>query len=152
MRISKRRIAFTVIGIVLLAQFWPKGKSNPSSDDAAHLFTVLDPPADVRQILERCCTDCHSNDTQWPWYTYITPVGQWTVNHVNDARRHLNFSDWSRHSEARAQHKLEEIADEVRSGHMPLRSYLWVHSESRLDDAEQRRLVEWAEAHSRPAP
>lgn len=142
---SRQRLLWILLAIVLLAQLWPKGKSNPPSDPEAHLTALRKPPEDVRDILERACVDCHSNSTEWPWYTHLTPVGQWTVGHVEDARRHLNFDGWDRHSPEREAKLLHEMAEEVREEEMPLRSYLWGHPEARLDSAERAKIADWAE-------
>lgn len=141
-----RKTLLLILAVVVLAQLWPKGKTNPPSDPNGHLFAVRQPPAEVRELLQRACADCHSNQTEWPWYTNLTPVGQWTVHHVEEARRHLNFDGWDRHSPAREAKLFEEMAEEVEEGEMPLRSYLWAHAEARLSAAERSTISSWAES------
>ncbi len=53
-------------------------------------------PPQVEEILGRSCNDCHSNLTEWPWYTNVAPVSWLIAHHVNEGRRHLNFSEWLR--------------------------------------------------------
>lgn len=101
-------------------------------------------PPPVHQLLQRACYDCHSNNTRYPWYAEVQPVGWWLTQHVNDAKRHLDFSAFGTYSAKRAGKKTEEIADEVEHREMPLKSYTWMHPEARLTAAEIKLLVDWA--------
>ncbi|MGK7311036.1 MAG: heme-binding domain-containing protein, partial [Candidatus Longimicrobiales bacterium M2_2A_002] len=102
-------------------------------------------------VLEGACYDCHSFQTDWPWYAYVAPA-KWLVrDHVAEGRSELNFTAWNRLSLEDRPHKLEEIAEEVEEEHMPLRGYLILHPEARLTDADRELLVEWALAASAAA-
>ena len=39
---------------------------------------------------------------------------------------------------------LEEIADEVKEGEMPLDSYIWMHRDARLAESEKKVIIDWA--------
>ena len=109
-------------------------------------ITVLyPPPAEVRQILATSCYDCHSNQTRYPWYAEIQPVGWWLASHVTDARRQLNFAEFGALSRKRQMKRLESIVDEVRDRTMPLKSYTYIHREAKLTDAQISALCNWAE-------
>ncbi len=103
-------------------------------------------PADVAPLLRRACYDCHSNYTHYPWYAAVQPVGWFLAWHVNDGKRHLDFSEFAAYSAKRAKSKIGEVADEVDQKNMPLRSYRWMHPEARLTPEETRRIVDWAES------
>jgi hypothetical protein len=115
--------------------------------------TVLFPASpEVKQILATSCYDCHSNHTRYPWYAEIQPVGWWLASHVNDGRKHLNFSEFGTYPAKRQLKKLEEINDEVQDHGMPLKSYTLVHVDARLTPAQATALCDWAEAaHDRVA-
>lgn len=101
-------------------------------------------PTEVAVVLERSCYDCHSSETAWPWYADVAPM-KWLVrNHVADARDEMNFSAWNRIDVDARPHKFEEIAEEVEEEHMPLRSYLILHRDARLTEAERALLIDWA--------
>ena len=51
-------------------------------------------PDSVKVILQNACYDCHSNNTRYPWYVNIQPVGWWMSGHIADARDGLNFSEF----------------------------------------------------------
>jgi hypothetical protein len=103
-------------------------------------------PAPVQGLLQRACYDCHSNNTHYPWYAEVQPLGWWLTKHVNDGKRHLDFSAFGTYTPKRAGKKLAEIADEVEHREMPLKSYTWMHPEARLTAAEIKLLVDWVEA------
>ena len=102
-------------------------------------------PAEVQQIFERACYDCHSNETRWPWYSHVAPV-MWLVAHdVSEGRKHLNFSSFDELSEKAKSKVRQEIAEEVESGHMPMPYYVPLHAEAKLSDADKRKLRAWAD-------
>ena len=125
-----------VIGVLVLGaaiQFVPYGRehSNPP--------VTLEPDwdsANTRELFFRACRDCHSNETVWPWYSYVAPVSWLVSSDVNEGREHLNVSDWGRTD----QHG-DEAAEMVREGDMPLWFYLPLHARARLSPAERKRFI-----------
>lgn len=141
---TRRHWAYLLGGIFLLfliLQMVPAGPAdNPPVEEE------LEAPAQVAAVLERACYDCHSFRTDWPWYAHVAPT-KWLVrDHVAEGRDELNFTAWNRLSAEDRPHKLEEIAEEVEEEHMPLRSYLILHPESRLTAADREVIADWAMA------
>ena len=94
----KRRLKFAAIGLAAAgaaAQLVQPHFENPPVDPERSLLS--DPHTDKRvaEILRRACTDCHSHETKWPWYSRISPVSWMIARHVNQGRAKLNFSRWS---------------------------------------------------------
>ncbi len=143
---TKRRWSYLLGGVIfvfLILQLVPAGPA-----DNPPLEEELEVPAQVSDLLHRACYDCHSFATEWPWYAHVAPT-KWLVrDHVADGRRNLNFTAWNRLSAEDRPHKLEEIAEEVEEEHMPLRSYLILHRDARLTDADRALLIEWAMARA----
>ena len=109
-------------------------------------ITVLYPPSpEVRQILATSCYDCHSNQTHYPWYASVQPVGWWLANHVSEGRQKLNLAEFGTYTRKRQAKKLEEIGDEVRDHAMPLKSYTFIHHDAKLTAAQVAALAGWAE-------
>ena len=104
----------------------------------------IDP--DVRAILERCCRDCHSEATRYPWYSYIAPVSLWIRRDVSQGRFHLNLSKWDEYSSIRKQRSLSEIANQVKDREMPLREYTWLHPDAKLSDSEVDAVFRWTQS------
>jgi len=110
-------------------------------------ITVLFPtPPKVRQILATSCYDCHSNATHYPWYAEVQPVGWWLASHVKEARQKLNFAEFGQYTRKRQIKKLGSVADEVREGGMPLKSYTFIHRNAQLSAVQVDTLRRWAEA------
>lgn len=142
----KLQLAGVVVLSVLIAIQFVRPALNQSAGPGPNDIAAKHPvPADVAALLRRACYDCHSNNTRYPWYAAVQPVGWWLASHVNDGKRHLNFSEFSTYSPKRAGDKLDEIIDEVEQKHMPLKSYTWAHPEARLTPEEIKLIVTWAE-------
>jgi hypothetical protein len=112
--------------------------SSPSDIQVHHPSTP-----EVRQLLETACYDCHSNTTRYPWYAEVQPVGWWLASHIKEGKQHINFSEFDQLTPKRAAHKLEQCADEVTEGGMPLPSYKIAHPDARLTGAQRKLLVSW---------
>jgi len=104
---------------------------------------VEKPPAQVGAIIKTSCYDCHSNNTNYPWFDKIKPVTFWVNEHIEEGKEHLNFSEWDTYSEDRKEHKLEEIIEEVEEKEMPLESYLLTHSEAKVSEDDFKILQKW---------
>ena len=122
-------------GILLIAligiQFVPVERTNPEIEDEVEWNA-----SETKQLVKRACFDCHSNETEWPWYSYIAPISWRVTEHVSHGREHLNFSEWNRPNE-----DLEEIKEKVEEGKMPLWDYLLMHSDAKLSDEEKAALL-----------
>jgi hypothetical protein len=125
--------------LILVAQLLPF----PPADNPP-VTGSIQPPPDVAAILHKGCYDCHSNETLWPWYSHVIPM-KWLVRrHVQQGRKQLNLSEWAAYRADERTHLLEEMAEVVEMGEMPLPSYLRLHPEAELTPDEVARLVEWA--------
>lgn len=130
--------SLVLLGLVLVAQIVPYGRDHTNPPVQAE--PTWDSPT-TRALAERACFDCHSNQTQWPWYSNVAPMSWLVQNHVDEGRGVLNFSEWSRgNSEA------GEAAETVRERQMPPRSYVLLHPEARLTDAEREQLARGLDA------
>ncbi len=138
------------MGVVAVAmQLVPApAKTNPPVDPARSFEAVMKPPAEVVQILRRACYDCHSNETQWPWYADIAPVSWPVRKHVVDGRRHLNFSEWLKAGETKFTDwsDFEGIGIAISDKSMPLPGYDLMHPEAKLTAAERDLVAKWVDA------
>lgn len=139
----KKKILWGVLALLVIIQFFRIDKSNPESDPAMDFIAMTNPPAEVAGMIKASCYDCHSNQSVYPWYTNVAPVSWWIKKHINDGRKHLNFSEWGNYEERRRNHKLEEFYGEVDHREMPLKSYLIIHSEARLSDEQVKKMTDW---------
>jgi cytochrome c len=100
-------------------------------------------------VLEKACQNCHSERTQWPFYSYL-PLASWAIEKdVAEARQHMNLSHWNEYSAEEKRDLLARIGTEVRNRRMPLPRYLVLHPEARLSDDEIQRIYEWTKDQRR---
>lgn len=124
-----------VFGVIVLGaiQFVPYGRDHTNPRTVQEI--TWNTPQ-TRVLARNACFACHSNLTEWPWYTSIAPVSWLTQHDVEDGRAKLNFSEWQRPQDA----DLSEVVDVLRSNAMPPVQYRLIHSEARLTDAERQQL------------
>lgn len=138
-----KKLGLLLLILFVIAQFFSPEKNEGNTEDLTAFLNETKPSPEVQKILETTCFDCHSSQTNYPWYDKITPVNYWLAEHVEDGRKHLDFSKWSDYSVKRKDHKFEEIAEEVEEHKMPLPSYTWTHSEANLTQDQIKAIVDW---------
>lgn len=140
-----KKILIGLLALFVIIQFF-RPERNLSGDETYGLETKYTVPAEVKGLLKGACNDCHSNYTRYPWYASVQPVAWWLANHVNDGKRHLNFSSFTNRRIAFQNHKLEETAEMLEKKEMPLPSYtyLGLHPDAKLSDAQRQTLINWA--------
>lgn len=129
--------------VLVIMQFFPIDKQNPSIDSLNTFESIEQPPQEIALIMKKACNDCHSNTTEYPWYTNIAPVSWWVKGHIDHGREELNFSEWGTYSVRKKLHKMEEVAEEVEATKMPLLTYALVHTEAFISKEERASLVKW---------
>ena len=133
-----KRVVLIILAVLaggfLLLQLVPYGRAhdNPPVTNEPNWDS-----SETRVLAERACFSCHSNETEWPWYSHIAPVS-WLVQHdVDEGRQVLNFSTWGN---GRGEEG-EEIGEVIWEGEMPPAQFLLTHPEARLTDAEKQQLI-----------
>lgn len=127
------RIAAGLGALALVAQAVPYGRDH--TNPVVRREPTWDTPR-TRELFGRACSDCHSNQTSWPWYSQVAPVS-WLVQHdVAEGRAAFNVSEWDR-----PQEEAGEAAEEVQEGEMPMAIYAQMHAHARLTAAERAALI-----------
>jgi len=106
-------------------------------------------PAEIRALIKRSCADCHSNQTVWPWYSYVAPVSWLVENDVRHGRERMNLSRWPEYSFQQQEKLLADIASALKNREMPLPQYALIHRDARLSDAEIDIVYRWARLERR---
>ncbi len=143
-----KRIALLILAVFVGAQFVRPERSNPPTDESRTIFARVQVSPEAERILKRACRDCHSHETVWPWYTNVSPVSWWIVDHVQHGRSHLNFSDWAKLDAKQAAITLKEMCGEVEQKAMPLPVYLPLHSHARLSEEDIKNFCAWTNDES----
>jgi hypothetical protein len=100
------------------------------------------------RILVRACGNCHSNHTDWPWYSHVAPVSWWIARHVSEGREKLNFSEWETYSTWQKRDKLDSMCGLISTGRMPPRLYSAMHPEARLTEKDKNAVCAWVKEHT----
>jgi peptidoglycan hydrolase CwlO-like protein len=140
----KKKILIALLAIFIIIQFIRPARNVSAEVPATHIANLYAVPENVQQVLKVSCYDCHSNNTVYPWYTNIQPVGWWLQSHVNEGKEHLDFSAFGSYPPKRQHHKLEEVLEQVQDNHMPLNSYLWMHNDAKLTPGQKTAVMNWA--------
>ncbi len=156
-QVKKRRWLRIALNLALLAfigiQFVQPDKNNTDVLSRNDISQVVHMPDSVTQLLKIACYDCHSNNTNYPWYTNIQPIGWWMKDHIDEGKQELNFNEFAaiqpkkgKTALQRQIHKLEEIKESVEEGYMPLNSYLWIHTDAKLSHKQKKIIMDWADS------
>jgi len=140
----RKKILITLAVLLIIIQFIHPEKNKASGPQINALATRITVPDNIKSIFAKACNDCHSNNTRYPWYSSIQPVDWWMNHHVREGKKELNFDEYTNRPLRYQYHKMEEIADEVKEGEMPLDSYTWVHQDARLTESEKKEIIDWA--------
>jgi hypothetical protein len=122
----------------------------PVKNDSNHIqdsiiSKIVSTPDSVMYVLKNTCFDCHSNNTIYPWYSNVQPIGWLIAQHIRKGREELNFSEFGSYSPRRQLSKLTGIANSISDGIMPLSSYKLMHKNSILSTYEKEQLIKWAQ-------
>ena len=144
MKIAKK-MGIALLVVLIGMQFFRPEKNLADTDFVAAFEAETKPSPEIQKILETSCYDCHSANTKYPWYSNIAPISYWMNGHIEDGKKHLDFSDWPNLTAKKKDHKLEEFIEYVENGEMPLKEYTWTHEDARLSDEQKKALLNWAE-------
>lgn len=149
MNVHLRRIAIAggvCFALLQIAPVFPR--TNPVAPAFSALHHQVDVPTEIDSILQRSCQNCHSNNTQWPWYSTIAPVRWLIVRDVEKARATMNFSAWTEQAGKKLQQAVVMLAascTDVTVGRMPKPEYLFLHSEANLSGENKREFCAWTQ-------
>ena len=140
-----KKILIGLLVVFLISQFIPAKLPDVTNSNPADLFTNNDIPSEISEMLKASCYDCHSNETVYPWYSYVSPVKFLISRDTKAGRKHLNFSEWENYSKADKLEALDDIGEEVEEGEMPMKIYPITHPDAKLSDTDREALILWSE-------
>ena len=137
-----------IIAIVLLVvfvgiQFIPSSGNQSDSVPETDFMLVNNVPKNIQNKLQVSCYDCHSNNTQYPWYNKVQPVAWFLEDHIKEGKTELNFNEWDSLSTRRKTSKLRSIINQIENGEMPLDSYTLIHRDAKFSEAEAEEIINW---------
>jgi hypothetical protein len=137
-----------LIAVLILIQFFRPEKNLQSAAQEYDLLQVSNVPESLTTILRTSCYDCHSNHTNYPWYSRISPVSWYLDKHIRLGKEDLNLSEYGRLDKVEKIGVLSDIYDVLEAGSMPLQSYVLIHRDARLSQDQIDALMDWADLES----
>lgn len=139
-----KKTGLLILTVLVIIQFLQPARNKSGQVLPTDISKIISVPPPVESILQTACYDCHTNNTLYPWYAYIQPIG-WLLNrHIKKGKAELNFSEFGSYSVRRQQSKLKSIASQVSDNEMPLSSYTWIHKNARLSKEDKILIINWA--------
>jgi mono/diheme cytochrome c family protein len=129
-----KKILLGIVVVLVAIQLVPVDRENP----AVVSTPQWDSPR-TEELARRACFDCHSNETKWPWYSYLAPMKFIIADHVEEGRDEFNISEYKAGDGSKAARLVER-------GKMPLAGYVALHPEADLSDAEKKELIDGLKA------
>lgn len=139
-----KKIGITVLIVLIGIQFIQPARNENGQALPADISKTVFIPGNVKSLLQTACNDCHSNNTNYPWYANIQPMGWLLANHIKDGKAELNFNEFGSYSQRRQQSKLKSIASQIKDDEMPLASYTMLHKNAKLTKEEKALIIDWA--------
>lgn len=142
-----KHIGLGLLVVMVGLQFIPtRSNQNMEVSQASDFIKSNRVPAYLGHMLRTSCYDCHSNNTNYPWYSRVQPVGWLLENHINTGKAELNLSEFGSWSVRKQKSKLKSMASQVEKDEMPLSSYAFIHHEARLSKESKKALVDYLNA------
>jgi heme-binding protein len=139
-----KRAFYILLLIIIVVQFFQPelpevSLSNPNDLIASN----KEIPAEIQDILRNSCYDCHSNETEYPWYSYVSPVSFLISRDTRVGRTELNFSNWEELNKIEKAGAIDDITEVISEGEMPMVIYTFVHKDTKLDQNDKELFINW---------
>jgi Haem-binding domain len=142
MKILKKIVILLII-ILIGIQFIPTKLNQSNTIPQSDFMTVYNVPEHIEAKIKASCYDCHSNNTNYPWYSKIQPGAWFMEKHINEGKEELNFSTFGDYSGRRKKSKLKSIISQIKDDEMPILSYTLVHRDAKLTEEDKQTLNKW---------
>lgn len=141
MKFTHKTLIVAGIAFLAIQFFQPERNQNKLITEADFLKSSRLTDS-VRYLFRNACYDCHSNNTSYPWYTNIQPVGWIMENHIREGKEELNLSEFWSYSQRKQISKLNSIANSIEDDLMPLASYKLMHANANLSGSEKKLIID----------
>jgi hypothetical protein len=141
-----KKIGWLLLIALIVIQFFRPAKNVNATPSTTSIASVYSMPDEVKQLMNTACNDCHTNNTNYPWYANIQPVNWWLNDHIQEGKKELNFDEFANYKPRRQYHKMEEVIEQVKEGEMPLETYTWIHKDAKLTIGQKQQITAWAQS------
>jgi len=137
---------YIILGSFIFIQFL-RVDMNTSDEVPAHdlLLAHTEMAADLQKTFRTSCYDCHSDNTNYPWYAYLAPFSWIIDQHIRNGKQEVNFNGYDTLLKRQKIGLLNEICEVVSDSSMPPSNYLMLHPEAVLSEEDISAICEWAD-------
>ncbi|WP_298528445.1 heme-binding domain-containing protein [uncultured Christiangramia sp.] len=139
-------ISWLALVALIVIQFFPITLNESDTVPQSDFMVENQVPATIKNRLQVSCYDCHSNNTDYPWYSKIQPAAWYLEDHIQEGKDELNFNEWAEYSDRRKNSKLRSIISQIEEDKMPLDSYTLIHKDAILSDEDKRVIIDYMTA------
>jgi len=147
----KKKLYFSlaILLVILVIQLIPSRLPPNSSVPVLENIQVQNASNEVMTILKTSCFDCHSNQTDYRWYSHVVPVSWLIARDVTKGREALNFSEWSTYNKRKLVRKLGDIKEQITKKEMPMKIYTLMHPNTKLNQAKIQLITDWTDQETK---
>ena len=139
-----KKILLALLIVFIAIQFIQPARNTSGQVLPTDITKTINIPDKVLDVFKNSCYDCHSNNTRYPWYINIQPMGWVMARHVKNGKENLNFSEFGTYSKRKQANKLKSIKLSIKEGSMPLPSYTIMHADAKLSKENKKLITDWA--------
>jgi hypothetical protein len=139
-----KTVFFGLLMVFIIIQLFQPDRNTSSENFVTDVANHYQVPDSIETLLAKNCYDCHSNNTDYPWFINVQPVGWYMQSKVERGKTHLNFSEFALLSKEAAIKKLTEIEDVMNTNRMPLKAYKWYNESANLSQQQRTAIINWA--------
>ncbi len=143
-----KKLAIVIFSVLIVLQFFQPTLPEVTLDNPNDILLNNDIPKDIEEIIKNSCYDCHSNTTNYPWYSHISPSSFLVVRDIKKGREDLNFSNWEELNKIEKAGAIDDIVGVIEEEEMPMQIYTVIHQNAKLTPSDRERLISWAEEYS----
>jgi len=145
---KKLKILLYTLGILIAMQFIGIDKTVPQLEGRLDFIEIETPPKDIARLIKKACYDCHSYETVFPSYSNYAPISWVIGNHVQEGRKHLNFSTWGNYKEVVRKDLLLKSYKQIGARLMPPFGYVKFHKEAKIQNDQLEKFYVWFKKQS----
>ena len=142
-----RIIFYIFLGSFILIQFFRVEKNN-SETVSPNDFLIVN--ADMTEAMQEdfrvSCYDCHSNQTNYPWYAHIAPFSWIIDQHIRNGKDNLNFNEYDTLGTREKIALLDHICEVISDSSMPPQNFLMLHQDAILSAEDMAAICDWSES------
>ena len=127
--------------LLVLIQFIPYENKVPVTYTKDDFFKYHIANKPVVDLIKNACYDCHSYQSQYPWYGKVAPMA-WSIHqHVAEGRARINFDDWMALNPDQQKHAISQSINTLKNLSMPMPSYMAYHPKANINKQQRELLI-----------